>query len=172
MKAQQTRSPKQHIDKESEHNSIEAQPIVTKKDVTDWEEKYKRVLADYHNLEQRTQTERTQLIKMANRWLIESLLEPLDFMKLATAHTKDSGIQMVVQKFNQALEEYGLTQVVVKEGSAFDEKTMEAIGTEPGKEGVVVKVSSSGYKLHELVIRHAKVIVGNGESTSKQIDET
>jgi len=136
------------------------QPITMKVDATDWEEKYKRVLADYHNLEQRTQSERSQLVKMGNRWLMESLLEPIGFMEMATNHVTDPGIQMVVQKFQEVLDEYGLKEITVKAGQSFDEKTMEAIDTADGEEGKVIKVTAKGYQLHDQVIRHAKVVVG------------
>ncbi|MEO8581908.1 MAG: nucleotide exchange factor GrpE [Patescibacteria group bacterium] len=125
----------------------------------EFEEKYKRVLADYRNLEQRMTTDRVQYMKMANRWLIEALLEPLDFMEKATEHIADKGLRMVVDRFYQVLGEEGLTEIEVV-GKPFDEKTMEAVDTAEGEENKVMKVVSKGFRLHDQVIRHAKVVVG------------
>lgn len=126
------------------------------------EEKYKRVLADYRNLEHRTQIERQQYIKVANRYLIESLLEPLDFMEQATKHIEDKGLQMVIDRFYQVLENEGLEDIKIKVGDPFDEKTMEAVDTAEGEEGKVVKIQQKGFKLNGSVLRHAKVAVGIG----------
>jgi molecular chaperone GrpE len=126
------------------------------------EDKYKRVLADYRNLEHRVQNERAQVIKTANRWLIESLLEPLDFMEKATAHIDDKGLKMVTTQFYKVLEDEGLKEIKAL-GQQFDERTMEAIDTAAGDEGKVIEVTSKGFTLNDQVIRHAKVIVGNGK---------
>lgn len=123
------------------------------------EEKYRRVLADYQNLEHRVQIERTQYMKTANRWLIESLLEPLDFMEKATAHIDDKGLKMVIDRFYQVLESEGLKEIQAL-GKSFDEKTMEAIDTTEGEDGKVVSVAAKGFMLGDQVLRHARVVVG------------
>lgn len=128
----------------------------------DLEEKYRRVLADYRNLEQRVQVERTQYVKTANRWLLEALLEPLDFMEKATEHIDDKGLKMVIQRFYQVLDGEGLKEIDAL-GKKFDEKTMEAIDTVDGEENKVLKVAAKGFMLHDQVLRHAKVVVGSGK---------
>lgn len=129
-------------------------------EVGEWQEKYKRVLADYHNLETRMQIERQQYVKVANRYLLESLLEPIDFMETATAHIDDKGLCMVVDRFYQVLNQEGLEEIKIKAGDQFDEATMEAIDTVEGEDGKVVKVQQKGFRLNGMVIRHAKVVVG------------
>jgi molecular chaperone GrpE len=131
----------------------------------EYEEKYRRALADYRNLEQRVQVERVQYSKLANRWLLESLLEPLDFMEKATEHIEDKGLKMVTQRFYQVLDQEGLKEIDAM-GKMFDEKTMEAIDTVEGEENKVIKVAAKGFMLHDQVLRHAKVVVGNGEKNN------
>ena len=131
----------------------------------EYEEKYRRALADYRNLEQRVQVERVQYSKLANRWLLEALLEPLDFMEKATEHIEDKGLQMVITRFYQVLESEGLKEIDAM-GKMFDEKTMEAIDTVEGEEGKVIKVAAKGFMLHDQVLRHVKVVVGNGEKSN------
>ncbi len=127
------------------------------------EEKYRRALADYRNLEQRSQTERIQFIQLANRDLMGALLEPIDFLHTATQHIKDKGLEMVIQRFHQVLEERGLDEIKINTGQEFDEKTMDAVDTADGKENAVIEVKQKGYRLHGTVIRHAKVVVGKGK---------
>lgn len=130
--------------------------------VKEYQQKYLRALADYRNLEQRVQVERQQYVKVANRWLIESLLEPLDFMEKATEHIEDKGLKMVIARFYQVLEGEGLKEIDA-EGKMFDEKTMEVIDTQEGEEGKVLKVAAKGFMLNDIVIRHSKVVVGKGK---------
>lgn len=139
----------------SHHDELEE----LKQKCAELEEKNKRVLADYRNLEHRAQTERVQYMKMANRWLIEALLEPLDFMEKATEHIEDKGLKMVTARFYQVLGDEGLKEIEAL-GQPFDEKTMEALDTAEGEENKVLKVISKGFKLHDQVVRHAKVVVG------------
>lgn len=124
------------------------------------EERYKRVLADYRNLEYQVTQDRQQYVKLANRLLIENLLEPIDFMEKATKHIEDKGLQMVVDRFYQVLQMEGLEEITVKVGQPFDESLMEAVDTVQGEDGKVVEVKQKGFTLNGSVIKHAKVVVG------------
>lgn len=124
------------------------------------EERYKRVLADYRNLEYQVTQDRQQYVKLANRLLIENLLEPIDFMEKATKHIEDKGLQMVVDRFYQVLQMEGLEEIGVKVGQPFDESIMEAVDTVAGEDGKVVEVKQKGFTLNGSVIKHAKVAVG------------
>lgn len=135
-------------------------PSQLEEKVQELEEKYKRVLADYHNLEKQVREERIQYVKLANRNIIESLLEPLDFMETATKHIEDKGLQMVVDRFYQVLSVEGLEEIKVNTGDVFDEQVMEAVGTAEGEAGKVIEIKQKGFKLNGVVLRHARVVVG------------
>lgn len=149
---------KQKSNQEKEDSASEIELLQAQLDQS--EEKYRRALADYHNLQQRSQTERLQFIQLANKDLITALLEPLDFLETATQHIDDQGLQMVIDRFHQVLIEKGLEEIQVKPGQQFDENLMEAVDTAEGKENTVIDVKQRGYKLNGIVIRHAKVVVG------------
>lgn len=161
---QQTQSADQidHADSLSKELEEElTDPINALQDrCSELEEKYKRAIADYRNLEHRMTQERNQYVKLANRGLVESLLEPLSFMETATKHIDDKGLQMVVERFYQALELEGLEEIKVKAGDIFDEHSMEAVDTAEGEEGKVVEVRQKGFTLNGVVIRHVQVVVG------------
>jgi molecular chaperone GrpE len=123
------------------------------------QESERRALADYQNIVRRQQQERTQLIKMATKEVVEPLLEPLNHLGMAAAQLNDTGLNMVVEQLWSALRDQGLTEVDVL-GKPFDLETMEVVTTE-GSATVVTKVVSKGYSLYGQVIRHAKVVMGD-----------
>lgn len=121
-----------------------------------------RAQADYRNLMRRTQEERARMMKLAAASTIESILQPLAHLKMATDHLKDPGLQMVYQQFQTALENEGLSEIDCM-NKPFDGEIMEVIDTKPAtgnqKPGTVIQIAQAGYKLNGDVIRHAKVIV-------------
>ncbi|NCN45350.1 MAG: nucleotide exchange factor GrpE [Candidatus Pacebacteria bacterium CG10_big_fil_rev_8_21_14_0_10_36_11] len=120
-------------------------------------EKEKRSLADYQNLMRRTQEERLRSIKMANRDLIESLLQPFEHLQLAAQQLQDQGLTMVTEQLKKVLADFGLEEIEVL-NKEFDVETMEVIEKQQnGKK--VVQVSQKGYRLNGLVIQHAKVVL-------------
>jgi molecular chaperone GrpE len=121
------------------------------------QEKEKRALADYQNLVRRNQQERTKLVQLANRDLIEALLQPLEHLELAVTQTKDSGVKMVLEQLKQTLTAFGLEEIEV-EGQEFDVETMEAVEND-GRGNKVSKVLRKGYRFNGVVIQHAKVVL-------------
>lgn len=116
-----------------------------------------RSKADYQNLVRRTQDERSKMAKFATLQLVESLLEPLDHLRLAAEHVQDQGLEMVVKTLWQVLEDHGVRPMDLL-GKKFDESLMEVVDTE-GEGQTVKKIISQGYTLNGEVIRHAKVVV-------------
>lgn len=117
-----------------------------------------RCKADYQNLVRRTQDERSKQVKLASLNLVESLLEPLDHLRLATEHINDQGLTMVVKQLWEVLDSQGVQPLDVI-GKKFDENLMEVVDKE-GDGDTVKKIISQGYTLNGEVIRHAKVVVG------------
>lgn len=120
-------------------------------------EREKRALADYQNLQRRSQEERLAFIKMANRDLCEALLAPLGHLSLAAANLKDRGLDMVISQFWKELENFGLKEIEVM-GQKFDLATMEVIDKKDKGE-MVISVVRKGYALSGEVIQHAQVIL-------------
>ncbi len=136
--------------------------ILTEK-VIEFEGKYKRALADYQNLERQTKEAHIRFAKLATQSFVEEMIEPYDHLKLAAAHVKDKGLDMVMGQFKTVFESQGL-QEINPEGKMFEAATMEAVDTAEGKEGEVLKVMSSGYELNGFVVKPAKVVVGKTAS--------
>lgn len=121
------------------------------------EEREKRALADYQNLQRRTIEERMAFIKLANKDFCQILLQPLEHLSLAASNIKDQGLNMVVEQFWKELKDFGLEELDVL-GKNFDLNTMEVVDKQ-GDGEKVSKVVRKGYKLNGEVIQHAQVIL-------------
>ncbi|MFA5163547.1 MAG: nucleotide exchange factor GrpE [Patescibacteria group bacterium] len=133
-------------------------------DVKDsWENKYKRALADYHNLTKQTAKEKQEFVKYALDNFLQDILPVYDHLKmsLAGSNVKESenpwleGVRHVAKQFKEVLAAYGVEEIKTV-GEKFDHSQMEAM---EGAGDLVKQELSSGYTLHGKVIRPAKVVV-------------
>lgn len=132
------------------------------KNLEEAENKYKRALADYQNLEKRVNEQRRDLILNANRDLLLRLLPILDTLMLAKKHVKDQGLEISINQFLDVLKSDGVVRINTI-GESFDPLTMEAVTTGVGEEQKVIEEVRPGYLLHDRLLRPAQVIVGNGK---------
>jgi molecular chaperone GrpE len=161
--------------KVEEKEELEAEETVSKEEfdalkelIGQLEDKYKRALADYQNLQKRTQEEKVGWIKTANGNLIERLLPALDHLQTALKGAKESdqksswlqGVEMTVLELQRVLEEEGLQKVPTE---TFDPTIHEVVEAREGKDGVIEEVFQMGYTLHGKLLRPAKVAVGKGK---------
>ena len=130
-----------------------------KEEVKDLEEKWKRAIADYQNLERRYQEGKRELILSANKDLILKMLPVLDTLILASDHLKDEGLRLSIQKFLDVLKDEGIEEIKT-ENEKFDPNTMEGVGTLEGSKDKVVEEVRKGYALNGKVLRPAQVKVG------------
>lgn len=153
MKQAQSKQPAGEEVLETTHEEI----LHLKEELQAAQEREKRVLADYQNLQRRSMEERLAFIKMANKDLCQVLLQPLEHLSLAVANIKDQGLNMVVEQFWKELRDFGLEELEIL-GQKFDLNTMEAVDKK-GDGEKVVEVVRKGYRLNGEVIQHAQVIL-------------
>ncbi|MBI2036048.1 nucleotide exchange factor GrpE [Candidatus Microgenomates bacterium] len=142
---------------------------MVKKDthILDLENQLKRALADYQNLEKRSVEQRKEWVKSANKDLLLRLLPVLDTLMLASQHVQDEGILASIKQFEDALKSEGVEKIETM-GQEFNPQTMECVVTEQvdpstgsgQEEGKVMEELQAGYRLHDKVLRPAKVKVG------------
>ena len=130
--------------------------------IEEFENQYKRALADYQNLEKRAREERSNWIKTANKELLLRFLPVLDTLILADQHAPNEGLKLSIQQFLSALKTEGVEKIETI-GKQFDPSTMECIETVSGEEGRVLGEIRFGYKLYDIILRAAQVKVGKGE---------
>lgn len=132
---------------------------VLEEKVAELENKWKRALADYDNLEKRVEREKRDFIELVNSALITKLLDVLQNFEEVEKHIKDKGLELAVGHLRSILKEEGIEETKAL-GRSFDARLMECIEKVKGKENLVIEVVNKGYQLHGRVIRPAKVKVG------------
>ena len=140
-------------------------------EVSDYRGRWMRAVADYQNLRRRSAEERAELRAQLLAGLVGGYLGLLDDLDRAlgsldqhdelSGHPWVSGVELVRQKFGSLLEESGVREIAA-EGEPFDPRRHEAIGRQPGPEGVVVAIAQRGYEAGSQVVRPARVVVGDG----------
>ena len=127
--------------------------------LTALEEKLKRSLADYANLEKRIQKQRQLFVTLATAGIVSKMIDILDDLYLTHQHLKDPGLKITINKFFRILEEQGLKEIKAK-GQEFDPKLMDCVDVAKGRQDHVVSIRKRGYTLNDHVIRPAQVVVG------------
>ena len=130
--------------------------------VEEFENRYRRALADYQNLQKRVQEEKGEWIRAANKDLILRILTVLDTLVLAQQHVQDKGLEVSIQQFLDILKAEGATKIETV-GKKFDPNLMEAIATDAGEEGMVLEELRMGFLLYYKLLRAAQVKVGKRE---------
>jgi molecular chaperone GrpE len=133
------------------------------KKLKELEDQLKRAVADYQNLEKRTEERRSEWILSANKDLIKRLLPGLDNLLLSDLHSNDEGVKIAIKHFMEILENEGVKKIKT-EGADFDPNLMEAVSAVDGQDGKVVDEIKAGYTLNGELIRVAQVTVGNGKN--------
>ena len=139
-------------------------------EVAEWKDKYVRLQAEFDNYRKRTLREKMELVETGGKEVLLAMLPVKDDVERAVAamfKTEDlesvrQGVQLIAQKFTEALKQRGVTQIEVV-GQPFDEEVAEAVARfAAGEEqkGVVIDCVQTGYRLGERVLRFAKVVVG------------
>jgi len=155
---------------DGKQNEIEENQIEEPKDkkyqeleekIYDYEEKWKRAIADYQNQEKWVREQRAEWVKSANKDLLLRILPVLDTLFLAIQHSEDKNLKVSIDQFLAVLKEEGVVKIDTL-GKEFDPFQMEAISSEPGEENKVIKELRVGYMLFDKILRPAQVTVGNG----------
>jgi molecular chaperone GrpE len=135
-------------------------------------DKYLRLYSEFDNYRKRTLKERIDLSKTASEELIVELLPVLDDFARAekSFDVTDNhealleGVQLIYNKLKNTLTSKGLKEISAK-GEPFDTDFHEAIthfpAEDPEMKNKVIDEIQTGYKLHDKVIRFAKVVVGS-----------
>ena len=134
-------------------------------------EKWMRAMAELENFRKRSRREIESSINFANAHLLRELLDVLDdFERAQSAASQDEeeskeayreGIRLIYQRFVEVLRRSGLERIPAK-GEVFDPNLHEAISqieTNEVESGQIAHVVQQGYRLKDMVLRPAKVVV-------------
>lgn len=120
---------------------------------------WKRALADYNNLEKRTAEEKEHFLTLVKIQVMESFLPFFDNLEKIQEHSKDEGLELTLKDLQKVLKNTGVEEIEA-EGKDFNHNTMEAIEIQKGEKNKVLKVIQKGYLINGILLRPAKVAVG------------
>ncbi len=130
-----------------------------------------RLVAEYDNYRKRTLKEKSELIRSGGEKALTDLLPVVDDLDIALVNLDKAtdldalkeGIHLIYSKFVDYLSRQGVTAIETAE-QPFDDELHEAIATFPAPEealkGKIIDCVKKGYRLHDKVLRHASVVVG------------
>lgn len=154
--------------KKVEIEETQFEDVLENTEEIDYEDKYRRALADYQNLLKQVSKEKIDIVKYANENLLFNLLPVYSNLKIAIAHATENsdawleGVKFVTKQFKDVLLSVGVEEIEIT-GQPFDHNIMEALSEEEtddkDKDGLVVKEAAAGYKLNGRVVIPAKVVV-------------
>ena len=134
-------------------------------ELNDLRNKYARLMADFENYRRRTNQDVLDAKGAGISKAVEELLPVYDDLARALeAAQKDpasvlGGLSGVQGAMLRTFEKLGLTQTGA-EGEVFDPALHEALQVIPGeRDGVIVQVYQSGFKLGDKLVRPARVVV-------------
>jgi molecular chaperone GrpE len=145
--------------KQPEKTANEEKIIQLEAELATCEDRWKRALADYQNLEKRTQEQKREFVQYAIKQFVDKILSVLDDLEKAQAHLKDTGLELALKKLQGVLKQEGIEKIATKD-KPYAIETMEAISIVNGeKDNQVVAELRSGYTMHGAVLRPAQVTV-------------
>jgi len=138
---------------------------ICKKQAEEYLNNWKRERADFVNYKKDEVKRMAEFIKFGNDSLILELLDTMDDLYLAAKEIKNSGLDQVINKFEDLLEKYGVEKITV--GDKFDPMMHEVIAVEgdpvkffdTAQDNGASKIEEvrAGYTMHGRVIRPMRV---------------
>ncbi|MEM5793366.1 MAG: nucleotide exchange factor GrpE [Candidatus Aenigmatarchaeota archaeon] len=130
-------------------------------------EQYKYLKADFENFRKISEREKEEIVKSANKKIIEDLLEILDDLDSAIGKINGKeleGLVLIRSKLLKILGNYGLKEIECV-GKKFDPYYHEVMLTEKSEkeDGIILQELQKGYMLGNKVIRHSKVKISRGD---------
>ena len=128
-----------------------------------------RLKAEFENYRKRVAREHGDVVARAAERLVKQLLPVLDdlerALEAAASHEEaklEEGVRLVHRSLADTLAREGVVEVATD--GAFDPHTQEALLAQPSEaeEGTVIQVLQKGYKLGDVVVRPARVVVSAG----------
>ena len=136
--------------------------------VSDGNDKYLRLAAEYDNYRKRTTKEKENIYADAKLDTVKPFLEVADNLDRAVSQFEEGdphrqGMEMICKQFTSVLEKLGVTEIPALE-QPFDPGKHNAvmhIDDENFGENIVAEVFQKGYQMGEKVVRFAMVKVAN-----------
>ena len=147
-----------------------------KNEISEYQDKYIRAVAELENVKKRNAKERSDLIRYAGESLARDLLDVVDSLQLAAkqdsaASTEQmlQGIKLIVDQFIGILDRHSIKGESAV-GSQFDPNKHEALVSQPTdkhSEGTVIEELKRAYFFRDKLLRPAQVVVAKSPDVDK-----
>ncbi len=139
--------------------------------LTEMQEKYLRLSAEFDNYRKRTLREKIELSQAGGESLLIKLLPVIDDFDRAVVSMRSTdncdavkeGLELIYNKVYDFLRQAGVSEITAL-NEPFNGDLHEAVSTvsveEKKLKGKVIDITQKGYTLNEKVIRYPRVIVG------------
>ncbi len=145
-----------------------------KLEVAELNDKYLRLQADYQNFRRRTVKDINMARQSGTAGAVTPFLHLFDIFSMAIVAAEKSdnmeaikqGLMMINNEYIRTIDDMGVSKID-KLNVKFDPEIHEAISYDPSEtipEGHVTKIMACGYKLGDLLLRPARVIVSSGKA--------
>jgi molecular chaperone GrpE len=142
-----------------------------------------RALADYVNFQKRSAANERRALSRGTVEVVRSLMQVIDHFDLAVNQDVQSmtveqligGVQIVRNELAQVLERHDVTTIAPEPGAEFDPMWHEAIMRQPSEDvppDAVVMTIQPGYRLGEMIVRPAKVIIAEAIDATGEAGKT
>ncbi len=169
-------------DAPSEESSASSESGGAEQENIDWQDKFLRAKADYQNLQKRAAEQQRNAIHYANADFARSVLQVLDDFERTLeaaeiapeADSVVAGVKLVYEKLLKLLSDHDVEPIKAL-GQPFDPHLHEALMQEPCETlppDSVLREIQRGYKLHDRVLRPARVVVSMAPEPSEEQDQT
>ena len=125
---------------------------------------WQRAKADFSNYRKEEMARMEELARYANEDMIRDFITILDNFDLGLAALEkqwpvEKGVYMIRSQIEDTLKRRGLTRIPMKAGDAYNPAIAETVGEVESKHppGTVAEEIEPGYRLHEKVVRPARV---------------
>lgn len=143
----------------------------TEAKLTEMTDLAQRTAAELQNFKRRTDEERGNLKLYANLHFLQAIFPVIDNFQRAFAHMpKDltnnewvKGLTAIEKQFITTLTSLGFQEIPCELGTPFDPNLHEVLTQDKGDKDAILECFEKGYQFNEMVVRPAKVKVGNGE---------
>ncbi len=170
-------SPEHH--KEISHTESETKLLESSERMKDLENQLKRLAAEFDNYRKRAAKEVEQARDGSAGDVYLRFLPIVDEFELAVIYASKAasaqkggvgqtereflrGFEMIYSKLLDSMKKDGVLEMDCL-GQPFDPYKHDALRSAEGKDGIIIEVIQKGYSFKGRVLRHAKVVVGNGE---------
>jgi molecular chaperone GrpE len=161
--------------------SAEAERIAAlEKELADCREKLLRAQAECANISRRLQQQHAEDMRLAGKELARALLPVLDNFERTLASLPETsaddpvatGVRLIAREMQKVLRDFGV-EAIEAVGRPFDPKCHEALlhdrgSTQPA--GTVTQELQRGYRMHDRVLRPARVAVAGGDEAAPPAD--